>query len=109
MDNYFAYWKRGWWAWLLSLCLSFILFPLFGLAAVVFFESSTNYVLACLVLWLFIGAPLWGWLFEVFARHSERIGGKPDEPADTRMLAAASEFAKPNASDVISPDPGQQT
>jgi hypothetical protein len=73
MDLYIAYWKRGWWAWLMmflaNLSLVFVFVPLaFALAS-----KPTAYWIGACVAWLAIYAPLWGWLFEKFAAGSQRI------------------------------------
>ncbi len=74
MRKYWALWKRGWWAWLLLLCmnLSFAVFvvPL----AAVFHDSVLAYGVSVAAVWLVVGAPLWGWIFEMFAGASSRIG-----------------------------------
>jgi hypothetical protein len=77
MDKFLAYWRRGWWAWLLALCLNFSLMPIILPAAFAFSDRPTLYWTVCLGLWLVLGAPVWGWLFEVFASNSARIGAVP--------------------------------
>lgn len=93
MNAYFKYWRRGWWAWLLALCLNFSLFPLIVPAAIAFAERPALYAVACLVLWVLIGAPVWGWLFEVFARNStpvaspQAMGSDPTAADDAKQTS----------------------
>jgi hypothetical protein len=74
MSAYLAYWKRGWWAWLLmavaNISVGILAIPL----ALAFEGNKVMYLVSALVAWMLIGAPCWGWLFEVFAKHSIRIG-----------------------------------
>jgi hypothetical protein len=73
MAGYFLLWKRGWWFALLQLC-SNLAFGLLALPlALVFHDSQEAYWLSTLALWLLIGAPLSGWLFEHFAAGSPRL------------------------------------
>jgi hypothetical protein len=88
MDRYLAYWRRGWWAWLLVLCLNFSLIPLIAPAALVFSDNKALYWAACFVLWSAVGAPVWGWLFEVFARNSERLSSTQSQPSQNAPIAA---------------------
>ena len=57
----------------MAICLNVSLVPLFLLVAFVVGDRPIVYAIACVVLWLTIGAPIWGWLFEAFARNSSRI------------------------------------
>lgn len=74
MSSYLAYWKRGWWAWLLMLLsnisVGIIILPL----AFAFSGNKVTYWVSALLMWLLVGAPCWGWLFETFAKNSNRIG-----------------------------------
>jgi ABC-type glycerol-3-phosphate transport system permease component len=74
MDRYFAYWKRGWWVWLLMLIANFSLMLVVVPLAVLFSDNLVAYWAGAAVAWLAIYAPLWGWLFEKFASGSQRIG-----------------------------------
>lgn len=73
MEKYMAFWKRGWWAWLMVLCVNVC----FGLAlvplAMVFHGHKTAYWLSVIGTWGVIGAPLMGWWFEKFAASSSRL------------------------------------
>ena len=76
MNRYFAYWKRGWWAALMMTLVNLVVsvlvaFTGIGLGA----EPSVAWPIAVAV-WLIMGAPFAGWLFEVFASHSRRIPGQ---------------------------------
>jgi len=73
MDKYLAYWKRGWWAWLLMLCANILLAILIFPLAMAFRGNENIYWLSAAVMWFVIVAPLWGWLFEYFAAGSTRI------------------------------------
>jgi peptidoglycan/LPS O-acetylase OafA/YrhL len=76
MGNYWAFWKRGWWAWLMALCAN-IGFGLFIVPlAFALHDNKPAYWLSALLVWLVIGAPLWGWLFEYFAAGSQRLVSK---------------------------------
>jgi hypothetical protein len=76
MRKYWALWKRGWWAWLLMLCmnLSFAVFVI-PLAAA-FHDNLHAYWVSAAAVWCVIGAPVWGWIFEWFAGASSRIGNE---------------------------------
>lgn len=76
MKRYLAYWRRGWWVWLLALCLNLTIVPLGFFAAAAFPGSPALYWTAFAVLWLVVGAPVWGWMFEAFARNSDRISDR---------------------------------
>ncbi|HRH77349.1 MAG TPA: hypothetical protein PK129_08375 [Cellvibrionaceae bacterium] len=73
MEKYWLYWRRGWWAWLLSailnLSVAVLVFPL----AWFFWGNEKVYWIASGFVWLIIGAPVWGWIFEVFAKNSDRF------------------------------------
>ena len=73
MENYLAYWKRGWWAWLMMLCTNIGLLILILPLAFIFEDNRGAYLVAALVAWLAIGAPYLGWLFEQFASRSNRL------------------------------------
>lgn len=74
MKNYIELWYRGWWTWLMVLCLNLaigvVTIPVFllirGLSASWVWPVS-------ILIWLVIGAPAWGWIFEIFARKTTRI------------------------------------
>ena len=73
MGNYWAFWKRGWWAWLLLLC-SIVAFGVFVVPlAFTFHDNQRLYWLSAIGVWFLVGAPLWGWLFEYFAASSSRL------------------------------------
>lgn len=74
MSLYLAYWKRGWWAWLLMLFTNISVGILILPLAFAFGGNKVMYWVSALVVWLLIGAPCWGWLFEAFAKNSIRIG-----------------------------------
>jgi hypothetical protein len=73
MNKYWSHWKRGWWAWLMILCANLSLAFLFVPLAFIFHDMETIYWLSAMAIWLIVGAPLWGWLFEKFAAASPRI------------------------------------
>ena len=73
MDRYIAYWRRGWWAWLLMLLANFSLMVVMVPLAAAFAGNPTAYWIGAGIAWLLIYAPLWGWLFEKFAAGSPRI------------------------------------
>lgn len=74
MALYLAYWKRGWWAWLLMLLANISTGVLILPLAFAFGSNTTMYWISALLVWLLIGAPWWGWLFETFAKNSIRLG-----------------------------------
>lgn len=74
MKKYWLFWKRGWWAWLFQLCSTLVLIPLVISLAIIFREQLLLYWVSAIALWLVVGAPLWGWLFEKFAASSARLG-----------------------------------
>ena len=73
MEKYIAFWKRGWWAWLMVLCVNVC----FGLAlvplAMIFQGNKVAYWVSAITTWVVAGAPLMGWLFERFAASSSRL------------------------------------
>lgn len=71
---YWKYWKRGWWSWLMQLCQNLICMVLFLPLAFIFADNQPIYLLSAGVVALVAILPLAGWLFEVFASKSERIG-----------------------------------
>jgi ABC-type glycerol-3-phosphate transport system permease component len=81
MSNYWAYWRRGWWVWLMMLCMNIgfalVVLPL----AFLFKENTSAYLGSVLIAWLAIGAPFFGWLFERFATGSPRIGAGQTGPS----------------------------
>jgi ABC-type glycerol-3-phosphate transport system permease component len=90
VGSYWAFWKRGWWAWLCSLCTNIAFAVLIIPLAFVFHDDQRTYLLAAIAVWFAIGAPLSGWLFEYFAAGSARLitketyleiaGEQPQEP-----------------------------
>lgn len=78
MHRYFAYWNRGWWAWLFMLVANLSLMLAFVPLALVFAGNQSAYWAAAAVAWFVIYAPLWGWLFEKFATGSQRILSQQD-------------------------------
>ena len=74
MTRYWRYWRRGWYVWVLMLCINIsvllVAFPL----AMAFHQRPGAYLLAGLLVWVTIGAPYVGWLFERFAAYAPRIG-----------------------------------
>lgn len=77
MASYWAYWRRGWWCWLLVLCANGVLMPLFLPLALALHGNEPAYWIAAITVWLIVGAPLWGWLFERFAAAAPPISGHP--------------------------------
>ena len=82
MSRYWAFWKRGWWAWLLMLCANFSVGILMVPLAITFQDNQVAYWCAVIAAWFVLGAPLWGWLFERFAAGSLRII-QPESPDDS--------------------------
>ena len=80
MSKYWAFWKRGWWAWLLMLCANFSFAIFIVPLAFAFHDNQPVYWLTAIAAWFVLGAPLWGWLFERFAAGSPRII-QPEPPA----------------------------
>jgi hypothetical protein len=74
MSLYLAYWKRGWWTWLLMLLANISAGVLILPLAFAFGSNKPMYWVSAVVVWLLIGAPCWGWLFETFAKNSIRLG-----------------------------------
>lgn len=73
MSKYWAFWKRGWWAWLFTLCANFSFAIFIVPLALAFHDNQPVYWLTAIAAWFALGAPLWGWLFERFAAGSRRI------------------------------------
>ena len=73
MGSYWAFWKRGWWASLMSFCTNIAFFILFIPLALVFHDNKPVYWATAIGVWLVIGAPLAGWVFEYFAAGSSRL------------------------------------
>lgn len=78
MNRYWAYWNRGWWAWLLVLCLNLVTGLIALPLALAFRKDPVLYLVSVAAFWLVVGAPLWGWMFERFAAGSDRLA-PPDE------------------------------
>lgn len=82
MSRYWAFWKRGWWAWFLLLfatgLFNVFLLPL-GFA---FRDNLFGYWIAVVLAWFVIGVPIWGWLFERFAAESPRLIPREPPPSD---------------------------
>ena len=79
---YWRYWKRGWWSWLMQLCQNLICMAVFLPLAFLFADDQFLYFVSATLVALAGVIPMAGWLFEVFARNSERIeetseGGPP--------------------------------
>jgi hypothetical protein len=81
MSKYLAFWKRGWWAWLLMLCANFSLAIFIVPLAFAFHDNKPAYWISATAMWFVIGAPLWGWLFERFAAGSPRIAQAAEDSA----------------------------
>ena len=73
MVKYFAFWKRGWWAWLMILCTNVVFGLLVTPSTFVFGTRSAAYWFTSLVALVVIGIPVAGWLFERFAASSSRL------------------------------------
>ncbi|WP_313916402.1 hypothetical protein [Tahibacter sp.] len=73
MNRHWAFWKRGWWAWLFVLCANVSMGLLVIPLAIAFRDNKSLYWVSALVLWFVVGAPLWGWIFERFASDSARV------------------------------------
>lgn len=95
MSIYLAYWKRGWWAWLLMLLANISVGLLVVPLAIAWGDRQLMYWLSAICVWLLVGAPFWGWLFESFAKNSERIGTRS---LDDGSPIAVSEQQGPHAS-----------
>ena len=72
---YWSYWKRGWWSWLMQLCQNLISMILFVPLALLFGDNKPIYFFSAALVAIIGLVPIAGWLFEVFARKSERIIG----------------------------------
>jgi hypothetical protein len=92
VGNYWAFWKRGWWAWLCSLCTNIAVGIFVIPLAFVFHDNQRIYWLTAICVWLVVGAPLSGWLFEYFAAGSSRLITR-----ETYLEIAGEEPAEPNA------------
>ena len=73
MGSYWAFWKRGWWAWLLLLCSNIAIGIFIAPLAFAFHDDKRIYLLSAVGVWFLVGAPIWGWLFEYFAASSSRL------------------------------------
>ena len=73
MEKYMAFWKRGWWAWLMVLCCNVCFAIAVVPLAMIFGANKVAYWTSAIVVWLIVGAPLMGWLFERFAVSSPRL------------------------------------
>jgi len=71
---YWAYWKRGWWAWLMLVCVNIGLAAVYWPLSYVFGDQGLRAWLVLVAAWLVVGAPFFGWVFERFAATSQRIG-----------------------------------
>lgn len=78
---YAAHWRRGWWAWLLMLVLNLVTVVLVLPLALLFADRSGLYIGSVLVVWLLAGAPIWGMVYESFARNSVRLVAEPPRRA----------------------------
>ena len=83
MNTYCAYWRRGWWAWLLMLCTNIACFALLLPVAFATEGHPRVYIVIAVVVLLAVGAPLSGWLFERFSAKAPSLavqwsrGGEP--------------------------------
>ena len=73
MQSYLAYWRRGWWAWLMMLCANLITVVIVAPLAVAFGKSGGAYWGSALIAWMLLLTPVSGWLFESFADGSNRL------------------------------------
>ena len=73
MSTYIAYWKRGWWAWLMVLTFNVSLAVVAIPLASAFAENQLVYWVSFTCIWLVLGSPYLGWLFESFAQNSQRL------------------------------------
>ena len=76
MNTYLAYWRRGWWCSLLLFATNMLVFVAVYPLAYLFFDSDALYWISSLVVAVTVVVPIWGLLFEVFAKRSTRIGEK---------------------------------
>ncbi len=74
MDMYLAYWKRGWWVWLMTLCINLAIAVTALPLAALFRGNKSAYWISVLIVWFVVLAPFAGWVFERFAEGSQRIG-----------------------------------
>ena len=81
--SYWAFWKRGWWAWLMMTLINFGIALLFLPVALALADKPAAYWTGCAVVALTVAAPLTGWVFEAFASGSRRIvsSGRSVAPA----------------------------
>ncbi|HSX60066.1 MAG TPA: hypothetical protein VLF18_07710 [Tahibacter sp.] len=86
MSNYWIYWKRGWWVWLMSLCLQLATAVFVLPLAFAFHGRPGLYLSSAAVVGIFAIIPLWGWIFERFAARSDRIlpAERAGEPTSVR-------------------------
>lgn len=75
---FWNYWKRGWWSWLMQVCVNLIGFVVVLPLAFLFSANRPIYFLFATAVILVAVIPVTGWLFEVFARNSARIGADRD-------------------------------
>ena len=73
MSAYIAYWKRGWWAWLMMLIVNVSFAAAAIPLAMVFADNLVVYYSSAACIWLVFDSPYLGWLFERSAQNSERI------------------------------------
>ena len=69
---YGKYWRRGGWAWLFMICANVVVGVLVYPITLAFTDQAMGRFFA-MVAGIFFGIPVWGWLFEYFAKKSERI------------------------------------
>jgi hypothetical protein len=73
--RYWDYWKRGWWVLLLIACINVTLGLAYVLASRMLGQLiETPLPVAAVIVWLIVGAPFCGWLFEGFVAKSKRLG-----------------------------------
>ncbi len=70
---YWRYWRRGWWSWLMQLSQSLICAILFMPLSILLVEDQASHSLLVGIAFILLIPPVAGWVFEVFATHSERI------------------------------------
>ena len=74
MKKYIKLWYRGWWVMLMMLCLNIV--PM--ILAVPFARPLQSHVgwywIICTFEFLLVGLPIYGWIFEIFAKKTPRIG-----------------------------------
>lgn len=72
---YWRYWKRGWWSWLLQLAVNMTWMIIYLPSKIVFATEIPPFAMTATMtmVGLLVIVPLTGWLFEVFARNSDRI------------------------------------